>query len=360
MSYYLKEGELFWPTEAGAYDIRDKLPTGTYVVGYSDLRGWYLKPITEFEITGKIYGKTTNQADRILNTFNSRSASTGVLLSGEKGSGKTLLAKMVSTKAADVGVTTLVVNTQFSGDAFNTFIQSINEPCIIVFDEFEKVYDDEHQEAILTLLDGVYATKKLFILTANDKYRVNSHMRNRPGRIFYMLEFKGIDAEFIKEYCNDNLNNKSYIPQLCRLVLMFDSFNFDMLKAVVEEMNRYNESPKEAMEMLNAKPHDGGNLIHNVECVIAGKKIADNQFWPVKIRGNPLAEEALSFTYDPDPASDADTIEFEVYQKDLKKLDVETGTFTYVINEGNENMAVFVITRNVVNKSPMYSWVDAI
>ncbi len=33
-----------------------------------------------------------------------------------------------------------------------------------------------------------------------------------------------------------------------------NEFNFDMLKALVEEMNRYNETPTDALAMLNAKP----------------------------------------------------------------------------------------------------------
>jgi hypothetical protein len=328
------------------------------------MKGWYLKPITDFDISGKIYGKTTSQADRILTTFASRPHSTGVLLNGEKGSGKTMLAKMISQKAAVQGISTLVINTAFCGDGFNTFIQSINEPCVIVFDEFEKVFDEKEQEATLTLLDGVYPTKKLFVLTVNDKYRVNSHMRNRPGRIFYMLDFKGLDAAFIEEYCLENLINKAFIPQVCRLTLLFDSFNFDMLKALVEEMNRYGESPNQAMEMLNAKPYDAGSARHNVEVTVGGKKVAPGQFYPTQIRGNPIAYEMLEFNIRPlaKEGEDQDDLNFEeceVTQHQLKNIDPEAGTFTYMLNEGLPNQTVFVITRESFNKTPGYSYLDA-
>ncbi len=360
MSFYLKDGEILWPTKEGVYDVRNALPVGTYTVGAHPMKGFYLKPISDFDISGKIYGKTTRQAERILSTFADRPYSTGVLLNGEKGSGKTMLAKMISQAAAKQGISTLVINTPFTGDAFNTFIQEINEPCVIVFDEFEKVFDNEQQEATLTLLDGVYPTKKLFILTVNDKYKVNSHMRNRPGRIFYMLDFKGLDAAFIEEYCNDNLKNKTHIPQVCRLTLLFDSFNFDMLKALVEEMNRYDESPNQAMEMLNAKPHDAGSTLHNVEIYVAGKKLLPVQYWPTAIRGNPIAHERLEFGFDLNPDdSDAPSNEIEITPNNLKKIDPEAGTFTYVVNDGLPNMAVVVITREAYNKAPAYSWLDA-
>ncbi len=359
MSYYLKEGEILWPTEKGAYDVQNVLPVGTYTVGASPARGFYLKPITEFDISGKIYGKTTRHAERILNTFNVRPSSTGVLLNGEKGSGKTMLAKMISQKGIAQGISTIVINTPFCGDSFNTFIQSINEPAVIVFDEFEKVFDNDQQEQILTLLDGVFPTKKLFILTVNDKYKVNSHMRNRPGRIFYMLDFKGLDAAFIEEYCLDNLENKAHIPQVCRLTLMFESFNFDMLKALVEEMNRYNESPNQAMEMLNAKPMDAGTAKHTVEIWTAGKKL-EGSIHPNFIRGIPIAHEELEFSFEINPEEE-DSVweEVVVGANNLKKIDAEAGTFTYVIEEGTPKMTVIKLTRENYAKSS-YNWLDAI
>jgi hypothetical protein len=364
MSFYLKKGQTFWPTPEGAIDLRNALPVGTYTVRVC-LEGFYLEETDEFNLKGKIYGKTPRQADRILATFQDRPNATGVLLNGEKGSGKTMLAKMVSAKAKEMGISTLIINSSFNGDAFNSFMMAISEPCVVIFDEFEKVYDEKEQEAILTLLDGVFPSKKLFILTVNDKYKVNSHMRNRPGRIFYMIEYKGLDAEFIKEYCEDNLVNKTHILQVCRLTLLFDSFNFDMLKALVEEMNRYDESPNQAMEMLNAKPYDAGHTYHNVEVFMHGAKMETERVHPARIRGNPIAHEQLEFYLrmpnKPGTPADEDEeqIEVEITPQNLKKIDVEAGTFTYIINEDQPNATVFVITRESYNKTPTYNWLDA-
>lgn len=359
MSFYLKKGQTFWPTPEGAIDLRDTLPVGTYTVRVS-VEGFYLQESDDFALNGKIYGKAPRQADRILATFMDRPNTTGVLLNGEKGSGKTMLAKIISQKAAEMGISTLIVNTSFNGDGFNSFMQSITEPVIVIFDEFEKVYDDKEQEAILTLMDGVYPSKKMFILTVNDKYKVNSHMRNRPGRIFYMIEYKGLDSEFIEEYCRDNLKNQAYVTQVSRLTLLFDSFNFDMLKALVEEMNRYNESPQQAMEMLNAKPYDAGSIRHNVEVFMGGKKLDQSQVYPSVIRGNPIAHEELEFSVDPDPSNDeSERFDLEINQHMLKKIDPDAGTFTYVVNEGQPNMVVLQITRESFTKTSSVNWLDA-
>jgi SpoVK/Ycf46/Vps4 family AAA+-type ATPase len=202
----------------------------------------------------------------MISTFMSRDKSTGVLLTGEKGSGKTMLSKNICNElASKCGVPTIVINAPWHGDKFNTLIQSIQQPCVVLFDEFEKVYDSEQQQSMLTLLDGIYSSKKLFVLTCNDKWRIDTHMRNRPGRIFYYMNFKGLDENFIREYCQDNLNNKEHIDKLVNIASVFSAFNFDMLKATVEEMNRYDETPAQALTLLNVKAEFDSGTQYEVE-----------------------------------------------------------------------------------------------
>lgn len=253
MTYYMKSGNTFRVSSKEAMDLHEKLPVGNYVIKEDPFGNLFLEKIESFEINTKLYGDTTRHTGRIFSTFMDRDASTGVLLNGEKGSGKSLLAKNLAVTAANEGIPTIVINRPWVGDKFNSLIQSIEQPCVVLFDEFEKVYDEDHQEQMLTLLDGVFPSKKLFILTCNDKWRIDKHMRNRPGRIFYMLDFKGLDPDFIREYCEDKLNSKEYIERIVQITGTFSAFNFDMLKALVEEMNRYNEAPQEAMKMLHVR-----------------------------------------------------------------------------------------------------------
>lgn len=294
MTYYIRNGNTFKLADEESLDIQSELPVGNYTIKQDQYGNMFLETIDSFEMPKKVYGDTLKNTDRIMRTFNSRSASTGVLLAGEKGSGKTLLAKMLSIAGAETGIPTIVINAPWSGEGFNTFIQSIEQECIILFDEFEKVYDREEQAEILTLLDGVYPSKKLFILTCNDKYRVDSYMKNRPGRIFYMLEFDGLEPAFIREYCEDNLDNKKHIDTLCNISTIFDAFNFDMLKAMVEEMNRYDESPQDVLKIINVRQEFDEGGLFNVELIYKGMKIDNHEFddgW----RGNPMRGFELGF-----------------------------------------------------------------
>jgi hypothetical protein len=205
------------------------------------------------------------------------------------------------------------------------------------------------------------------MLTTNDKYRVDYHMRNRPGRIFYMLDFKGLDAEFIREYCQDNLKNTSQIDKIVNISSLFSEFNFDMLKALVEEMNRYEESASEAMRMLNAKPEFGGDSKYKVALQVKGLDIPEDVIEQDVWVGNPLTNR-ISIDYKVfedaktrEPALDGLDAAIEVdwnwedakfTQADLKQIDPQAGKFVF-INDGGDR-----VTLNRV-KEKYYNYMDA-
>ena len=346
MTYYMKSGNTFRVSSKEAMDLHEKLPVGNYVIKEDPFGNLFLEKIESFEINTKLYGDTTRHTGRIFSTFMDRDASTGVLLNGEKGSGKSLLAKNLAVTAANEGIPTIVINRPWVGDKFNSLIQSIEQPCVVLFDEFEKVYDEDHQEQMLTLLDGVFPSKKLFILTCNDKWRIDKHMRNRPGRIFYMLDFKGLDPDFIREYCEDKLNSKEYIERIVQITGTFSAFNFDMLKALVEEMNRYNEAPQEAMKMLNAKPEYSDECNYIAHISIDGKALDREDINDAEWRGNPLNKQ-VRLTYkvyekDEDGNDDWDWRRANFNTTDLKKIEGDGTRFLFENEEGIKAMLVKV------------------
>ena len=294
MTHFLHQPNgIFLRTDDELLSVGKELKIGTYIANVTLGGEYYLSKIDGFTRPPKTYGLINNKADRIMSTFADRKASTGVLLSGEQGSGKTMLARELSLRGLEDGIATIIVNNAFCGPGFNQFIQMINVPAIIIIDEFEKLYDDEEQEKMLTLLDGLFPTKKLFVLTCNAVHRIDQHLLNRPGRIFYHLKYDGLEKEFILEYCEDLLKDKEEIGGVLHIASHFWSFNFDMLKAIVEEMNRYNIGAAEAVEMLNMSPNVDKGFEHAVELKIDDKvtEISDNE-----MHCNPLDGETLSVT----------------------------------------------------------------
>jgi hypothetical protein len=265
-----------WFIATAPQKVHDKLPAGTYLLNNDPNLGYYLSEVADFTLPEKTYGREIERYDRIINTFLSRPTTTGVILAGEKGSGKTLLSKRVSIELAKQhGIPTIIINAPYCGDAFNQYMQSITQPALVVLDEFEKVYDTAAQNQLLTVLDGTMLSKKLFMVAINDIGKMNPFMLNRPGRFFYVYRYTGASEEAIREYLIDKLADQCRIDSVVSYAQLFRNFTFDMLSAIVEEMNRYNEPISEVMQYLNVSMEWGGADFYDVLDVKFKREVDD-------------------------------------------------------------------------------------
>ena len=248
-------GSIFVPSATRAATFVERIPGGVYIVGSSPEHGFYLQAADPVTIPAKVYGNGSNLADKFFRTYMDRERNTGVLLSGEKGAGKSLQARQVALKFIQEGMPVLRVESSFHGKEFTSMLEAIKQPFMLFFDEFEKVYGDrDDQAALLTLLDGSSTANFLALFTVNDKYKVDRHFINRPGRIFYHLTYEALGSDLILEYCSDCLINKSWVEDIQRIAMASGGFTFDMLVALVEESNRYGEDPYTAVKLLNISP----------------------------------------------------------------------------------------------------------
>lgn len=157
----------------------------------------------------------------------------GVILNGTKGTGKTISAKVLCN---ELDIPTIVVNSSFDGLILD-FIQSLEFECIILIDEAEKTFVKEDDEILLKLIDGIYnKSRKLYLLTTN-RLSINENLLGRPGRIRYIQEFSNLPAATVQKYLEDNLNDKTRIPEILQEVDLLEISTIDILKALVEEVN---------------------------------------------------------------------------------------------------------------------------
>lgn len=85
----------------------DKFPVQTYVVRFSKFKGFYLEKYMDIEIKeDKIYGVHMEKVEKVLRSFEKFDRNLGVILSGDKGIGKSLFAKLLSIEAVNRGDST--------------------------------------------------------------------------------------------------------------------------------------------------------------------------------------------------------------------------------------------------------------
>ena len=239
----------------GSYD---KLPLGTYRLK-QDPRSleYFLQKVEDFILPPRIYGDTKH-IDRILNTFNTTNKNLSVLLGGTKGAGKTIDAKQLCIKA---GLPVIIIDETYEGSDLISFMASPElGRCVVLIDEYEKLYvsggRNGNDVTMLQLLDGACNAAHLFILTVNSLHGLNDNLINRPSRIFYRRLYDSVPDSVINEILDVELVNQNWREEILQVFSKFTSITFDIIMALVSEVNRYDESPLECAKMMNFTPQN--------------------------------------------------------------------------------------------------------
>ena len=154
----------------------DKLPVNTYTVRFDKMSGFYLEARSRLAVTEKVYGIHPEKADKVLKAFTMFERNLGVILSGSKGIGKSLFARLLSAKAQDAGYPVIIIDQYIPGIA--AYIESIEQEVVFLFDEFDKTFgsvcpganEADPQSALLSMFDGTAQGKKLFIISCTSLY----------------------------------------------------------------------------------------------------------------------------------------------------------------------------------------------
>lgn len=233
----------------------DKLPKGTYTVRFNKMEGFSLIKRENLTVDEKMYGNHKEKAEKALKTFGLFDRSMGIILSGDKGIGKTMFTRYLANQFVETKeLPVILIDQAYFGIA--DFLSSIKQEAMILFDEFEKVFDErndnsESQDSLLGLFDGLSSTKHMYVITVNDLHRLSSFMQNRTGRFHYHFRFKYPRGQEVRDYIHDHASNVS--EDIVEKIVDFSTkvkVTFDTLRSIAFEVSNGN-SFSETVEDLN-------------------------------------------------------------------------------------------------------------
>lgn len=241
--------------------LSKEVPVGVWKLSCAQFVGFYLEE-TEIKLShGKIYGDAQDIADHVVEAFekNDPNKNLGVLFSGEKGLGKTLTTRLILEKL--YGKKPIIIISEYI-NGMTDFISNF-KGCVVLMDEFEKFTggntdsEDENsltkQESLLSIFDGnTGCSGNLFLLTVNNTYKLNDNLKSRPGRMRYHYKFTSENATVVRNYCNDNLNNKEIIEDVVETLGGAGFVSMDILSSFVDELNKFpDKKPSEVLKYFN-------------------------------------------------------------------------------------------------------------
>ena len=196
----------------------------------------------------KVYGIHQQKVDKVLRAFGGFNRNLGVILSGNKGIGKSIFAKLLALQAVQRGIPVIIVERFIPGIA--SYLESIEQEVMVLFDEFDKTFSNikagenepDPQAGLLSLFDGVATGKKLFVVTCNELYGLNDYLINRPGRFHYHFRFEYPSDSEIREYLCDKLD-RNYWSQIDAVIAFSRKvdLNYDCLRSIAFELNTGND-----------------------------------------------------------------------------------------------------------------------
>ena len=255
--------------------VDNRLPPAVYRIDFDKMTGYSLKVHSPLVVTEKLYGSHEKKTDKIIRSFDMFDRSMGVIFSGKKGTGKSIAARLLCEKMVKKGYPIILVEDSYPG--LVTFIDSIKQACVFLFDEFEKNFpvkrdDNEgdvvnggYQDDFLSLFDGTSQSKRLFLITCNDIHDLSEFIVNRPGRFHYHIRWECPGEEEIRVYLKDKLAPE-YYDQINTVInfSMRTDLSYDCLRAIAFELN-LGEEFSEIIDDLNIKNTEFLNLNIHIE-----------------------------------------------------------------------------------------------
>lgn len=254
-----------------ALTIEQTLRPTIYLFNFDGQGNCWLEDVESFKFPEKIYDVNADLRSYIKKSYEANQKNLGILLTGNKGQGKSLTAKLICTELEQP---TIIINKRIpSGINFVNFFNQIKQNYTLFVDEFEKLFDTKKnsdntegyhtQESFLSFMDGVFTNehKIVFLLTTNET--VNEYFINRPSRIKFLQEYSELPEELFDLITDDKLKNSEFKEDL-ELNISLVNLNIDLLISIIDDINLFNKPFSTFKELYNYKFEQYKYEIHSM------------------------------------------------------------------------------------------------
>ena len=223
------------------------------------------RTITDFKLNGemnmppRLYQTKKDKMfiERVLqNYFRAGKNTTGVLLTGDKGTGKSVTAKIIANKA---NLPIIIINPDTEENLLEGFFKEFDTPVCILLDEVDKNFNTKK---MLTFLDGMHKTaKKLVIMTANEEDNLSNFIKNRCSRIRYYRHYdmRNDAKEYAELICEEkDVENKEEVVDFIINKIKYPSI--DNISSFIDEViftKEWNLTLQEVLEFMNINVGEG-------------------------------------------------------------------------------------------------------
>jgi hypothetical protein len=253
--------------------IEPTLAVKNYLFNFDVNGNCFLEDIEGFKLPDKVYDIDKDLREIVKKSFDNNDTNLGVLLTGNKGQGKSVTAKLVCN---DMELPVVVINKSIPNDInFIKFLKGISQNYILFIDEFEKLFkstnshgadknENHSQESFLSFMDGALTSegKILFLMTTNE--HVNEFMINRPSRIKFLKEYDELSEDLFNMIVEDKLQNKEFKEDLENNI-SFLNLNIDLLVNIISDINLLNKPFSSFANLYNYKFEQYRYDIHIIE-----------------------------------------------------------------------------------------------
>ena len=240
-------------------EILERLETRNYTLELSR-SGFYLKESEPFQLPTTVYSHDDFLINTVLKSYRAGPGNLGVMLHGEKGSGKSVTAKILAKKS---GLPTVIIKSKINEDFdYIEFLRQIPCDYCLMVDEFDKVFEDSDNaksdvphhtsNSILSYMDGGLTTKSkvLFVFTSNRE--PTNLLSNRPSRIRFSKSYSGVSQDILNGIIQDRLEDKSFEQDL-RANIDENFISIDSITSIIDDINILKAPYSSFMNIYNLK-----------------------------------------------------------------------------------------------------------